>query len=246
MWRAAQTAGVTTMVLKAHEGSSAERAYLAGDGVVGGVVLNSPVGGPNPDAVRVSHLLGGRVVWLPTISAEAHLRASRSEELSAHAGIRFRAVPVVSDGVLRAEWCDVLDEVAAADLVLVAGHLLLDETITVFTEARRRGVRRLLVNHPGLPFLGWRDEHADALRALGARLEIGVTCDLICGQEGRPTAYFARHYPHELLVFGSDLGHSSFPALEQGYRQWISDNRDDFGAVALERIMTSNGRDLLD
>ena len=33
--RAARAAGVSTLVLKAHEGSTAERALLAGDGAVG-------------------------------------------------------------------------------------------------------------------------------------------------------------------------------------------------------------------
>ena len=49
----ARAVGITTMVLKAHEGSTAERAQLIGGGAVGGVVLNSPVGGANPDAVMV-------------------------------------------------------------------------------------------------------------------------------------------------------------------------------------------------
>lgn len=43
--------GFQTIVLKSHEGSTAERAALAGEDVLGGVVLNSAVGGANPDAV---------------------------------------------------------------------------------------------------------------------------------------------------------------------------------------------------
>ena len=82
----ARAAGVAKFVLKAHEGSSAERAALLGDEVVGGIVLNSPVGGANPDAVAVAAALGARVVWLPTISSPAHIAASSSPELSAHSG----------------------------------------------------------------------------------------------------------------------------------------------------------------
>src|SRR3954449_5328691 len=44
--------GFGTVVLKAHEGSTVERASAAGDGVYGGIVLNSPVGGANPDPVE--------------------------------------------------------------------------------------------------------------------------------------------------------------------------------------------------
>ena len=66
---AEQALGFTTVVLKAHEGSTVERAAAAGGadaGVYGGVVLNSPVGGANPDAVEVAARLGGRAVWMPT------------------------------------------------------------------------------------------------------------------------------------------------------------------------------------
>ena len=40
---------------------------MQGDGAVGGIVLNSPVGGANPDAVRLAAALGGRIVWMPTV-----------------------------------------------------------------------------------------------------------------------------------------------------------------------------------
>jgi hypothetical protein len=246
VWESVQAAGVTTMVLKAHEGSSAERAALLGPGVVGGVVLNSTVGGANPDAVRVCHLLGGRAVWMPTISSEAHLKANRSTALAAHAGIQFAAVPVTSDGRLLAPWFDVLDQIAAADMVLVAGHLRLDETVVLFTEARRRGIGRLLVNHPGLPFQDWRLEHAAMLRSLDARIEVGIAADIIAGEDGPRTEYFAEHYPNELLVFGSDLGHTIFPTVEEGYRSWIKTNALAIGEAELHRIMTENGRQLLD
>ena len=209
----ARAAGVAKFVLKAHEGSSAERARLLGAEVVGGVVLNSPVGGANPDAVAVAAALGARVVWLPTISSPAHIAASHNPELSAHRGISFREVPVVEDGAVRPEWLDVIDEAARAGMVLASGHLTMDEAVVALDTARRRGVHRLLVNHPGLPFLGWRDEHRAQFRALGAHLEIGVLADHP-GRRGRahhPRTWWPS-YPHELLVFGSDLGHTGLPA----------------------------------
>jgi len=108
-------AGIGTFVLKAHEGSTAERALLVGGGAIGSIVLNSPVGGANPDAVKVAAAYGARVVWMPTISSRAHQSAEASPELTAHRGLRFRTVPVTDDQQLRPEWYDVLDEVAAAD-----------------------------------------------------------------------------------------------------------------------------------
>jgi Family of unknown function (DUF6282) len=245
---AADESGITGFVLKAHEGSTAERAALLGEGVFGGVVLNSPVGGANPDAVLVAARLGGRVVWLPTISSPAHRAAHEQPELQAHAGVHFREVPVCERPVVRAEWFEVLDEIAVHDLVLASGHLTMDETVTVFAEARRRGVRRLLVNHPMFPFLGWRPEHAEQLLALDARLEVGALADLLSADQregGTATEQLVACYPAELLVFGSDLGHADYPTLGEGVDAWTRRMFGVLGEAALASIMTKTGRELI-
>jgi hypothetical protein len=248
--RAVTASGVTGFVLKAHEGSTAERAALLGDGVFGGVVLNSPVGGANPDAVMVAARLGGRVVWLPTSSSPAHRAAHASPELHAHAGVNFREVPICDGPVVRPEWFEVLDEVAAHDLLLASGHLTIDETVAVFSEARRRGVRRLMVNHPRLPFLGWRAEHAEQLVSLDARLEVGALADLLGtdgdGDGATATEQLAACYPHELLVFGSDLGHTAYPMFEDGIYAWTRRTLGVFGEAELTSIMTKTGRELIE
>lgn len=241
----ARGAGITTAVLKAHEGSSAARARIIGPGAVGGVVLNSPVGGANPDAVRVAALLGGRLVWMPTISSPAHRRAHANPELNAHRGVSFREVPVLERGELRAEWLEVFEEVAQADLVLASGHLTMDETVLCFRAAHALGVRRFLVNHPLMPFLGWRAEHATALRALDARIEVGVLADLLRLEQPGGTAHLCGVYPAELLVFGSDLGHSDYPTLATGIDAWLTRLRTEVPEDVLCRVLTVNGRDLL-
>ena len=240
------SAGFGTYVLKAHEGSTAERAQLAGNGAVGSIVLNSPVGGANPDAVMVATAFGARVVWMPTISSAAHQKNEHSAELKAHDGIRFARVQVTEDGRVRPEWNDVFDEVAAADAVLAAGHLAMDEAVAVFRAARLRGVQRFLVNHPLLPFLGWRDEHVDQLAELGAYIEVGVLADLLGGDDG-PTATqrLAGAYPAALLVFGSDLGHRNYPDVVPGMQDWLLATERVLPGAALDRITVTNGKELL-
>jgi len=243
----AAAAGIETVVLKAHEGSTAERAVLLGGGAVGSVVLNSPVGGANPDAVEVAARLGARVVWMPTISSVAHQAASSSAELEAHRGVTLRTVPVTDDGALRPEWIEVFDVVARHDLVLSSGHLTADETVLAFAAARARGVARLVVTHPLLPFLGWRPDHCTSLRELGAHLEVGVLADLLAGpaEDLLATAELAATYPPELLVFGSDLGHRSYPDIEPGVNGWVRRACPLLGERHLEALMTTTGRELL-
>ncbi len=241
----AQAAGVSKFVLKAHEGSSAERAALLGDEAVGGVVLNSPVGGANPDAVAVAAALGARVVWLPTISSPAHIAASTNPELSPHRGIEFRAVPVVDGGAVRSEWVDVLDEVARNDMVLASGHVTMDEAVVAFELARQRGVQRLVVNHPGMAFLNWRDEHLEQFRALGAHLEIGVLADILASEAGPRTEDLVASYPHELLVFGSDLGHRDYPPIAEGIRAWVERLDPILGDTGLDMVARSSAEAML-
>lgn len=243
----AQASGVATMVLKAHEGSSAARAALLDESIVGAIVLNSSVGGANPDAVEVAAQLGARVVWMPTISAQAHRDSEDNDQLAVHRGVNLRVVPVCENGELRDEWHEVLDVIARHDMVLCSGHIALDETVALFTEARRRGVERLIVTHPLLEFLGWRDEHAQQLQALGAHVEIGVLADLLAGTAHELDATTRLHqiYDPSLMVFGSDLGHVSYPDLIPGIGGWIRRASRIMGDQPLEQIMITNGRELL-
>ncbi len=241
----ARAAGVAKFVLKAHEGSSAERAALLGDETIGGVVLNSPVGGANPDAVAVAAALGARVVWLPTISSPAHIAASSNPELSPHKGISFREVPVVEDGEVRAEWLEVFDEIAHNDMVLASGHVTMDEAVVALDTARRRGVERLMVNHPGMAFLNWRDDHLEQFRALDAHLEIGVLADILASEAGPRTEDLVASYPHELLVFGSDLGHRDYPPIAEGIRTWVERLDPILGDTGLEMVARTSAEAML-
>ncbi len=237
--------GFSTLVLKAHEGSTVERAAGLGDGVYGGIVLNSPVGGANPDAVEVAARLGGRVVWMPTVSSAAHKAGASSPELNVHKGFELRLVDVLDGERLRPEWLEILDIVAQHDLVLASGHLSADETVRLFTEADHRGVTRMLVNHPMMPFLGWHDQAATDLRGLGAHLELGILPDLL-GPADHTSLELLDRYPQELLVFGGDLGHAHYPTPAAAVPHWLLELEKRIGTDAARSIMISNGRRLLE
>ena len=236
--------GFDVVVLKSHEGSSVERAAIAGEGVYGGIVLNSAVGGANADAVEVAARLGGRIVWMPTVSSRTHKAGASAPELSVHRGFELGPVEVVDGGELRPEWHDVLDVVAAHDLLLASGHLSADETAVLFREAHRRGVRRLMVNHPMMAFLHWNAEAADALAKLDVHLELGILPDLL-GDADHSSLRLTATYPTALLVFGGDLGHAHHPAPAQAVAPWLHALADAVGEDTARSIMTSQTRSLL-
>jgi hypothetical protein len=115
------------IILKSHLEPTAGRAMIAkelsGVEVIGGICLNQSVGGLNPEAVKATAALGGRIVWLPTISYS-------------HIDINNEFME------------DILQIIAQKDLVLGTGHLSVEDIFTVLDSAKSLGIRKLMVNHP--------------------------------------------------------------------------------------------------
>lgn len=236
--------GFATVVLKSHEGSTVERAAIAGPGVYGGIVLNSALGGANPDAVEVAAKLGGRVVWMPTVSSRTHKRGASSPELSVHQGFEMGPIDVIDEGSLRTEWLEVLEVVSAYDLVLASGHLSADETVVLFREAKLHGVDRLMVNHPMMAFLDWNAEAAAVLQELEAHLELGILPDLL-GDEDHASLLLTDTYPTSLLVFGGDLGHARYAPPSAAVAPWLHRLENCVGPSVAAAIMTTQTKELL-
>jgi hypothetical protein len=142
--RHAYEAEMGGFVLKSHQYPTAPLADLLGRvypglKVHGAIVLNRAVGGLNAEAVQVSAALGARVVWMPTF--DSHFAMQRQ---GLGPGIRLTD----ESGALAAEVNDILDIASKEDIVLASGHISPSEAIALFTEARSRGVRRMVVTHP--------------------------------------------------------------------------------------------------
>ncbi len=159
--REASAAGLAAVLFKDHYYPTGAMATLLGKhfadlGVkpMSGIALNNTVGGFNHFAVEHEALLGGRIVWLPTVSAANHIRYAEAQAKAFdHPSKMSRMSPetpvLAFDGkVIRDDVKAVLDAVAKHDMVLSGGHLHISEIWTVFEEAKRRGVNRFLLNHP--------------------------------------------------------------------------------------------------
>ncbi|TDE01148.1 DUF6282 family protein [Jiangella asiatica] len=165
--RDAAGAGMAAILLKCHVLPTADRARIADDAVdgvrvFGGVVLNEPVGGLNPAAVRVALEIGGRCVWMPTEDAASHRRRAGGS-----GGLR------VVDGLGRItqDVRRILDLVAAHDAILATGHLSVSETVRLVGEAVSAGVTRVLVNHPDAAQVAMPVDVQRELAAVGALME---------------------------------------------------------------------------
>jgi hypothetical protein len=159
--RQASDAGLAAVVTKDHDYSSVMTTALIRKyfpelktKIYPSIVLNNVVGGLNPYAVEHTAALGGKIVWLPTLAAENHLRWQAQAQWT-HPASTDRMRPVTPIKVLnddkktvRDDAKEIIDIVAKNDMVLASGHLHVSETWIVFEEAQRRGVKRLVFTHP--------------------------------------------------------------------------------------------------
>jgi hypothetical protein len=118
----------------------------------------------------------------------------------------------------------VLDLIAEGDIILAGGHLPASELIMVFEEAGRRGVKKMLVNHPTY-IVGCTDEDMKALVGLGAYLEHSISMFV----EGAGKIFGPDELSHyiqlvgpERTVVSSDLGLRGSPRPLEGFRQIVA------------------------
>lgn len=121
--------------------------------VYSGITLNNAVGGLNLYAVEHTAAMGGKIVVMPTLAAENHLRWEKQANWSHPASTQKMrgATPVHvldSTGAVLDAAKEVLDIVAKNDMALASGHLHVTETWKIFEEAQKRGVKRLIFTHP--------------------------------------------------------------------------------------------------
>jgi hypothetical protein len=140
-----------------------------------GVPLNNSVGGFNKFAVDHGIALGAKLVWLPTFSAKNHCDSRYGIKAGfPHTTRKLLPIdpltPLDAQGKVKDEVKEILDLIAQNDVILAGGHLHISEILPVFEEAKARGVKRLLVNHPSFIVDATHDDIRQ-LVAMGAYIE---------------------------------------------------------------------------
>jgi hypothetical protein len=156
----AKAMGMKAVVLKEHHGYTSDRMYfvrklVSGIQVYGGVVLNNAVGGINPFAVEAAIDLGAKIVWFPTLSAKNHLdqmggpEFGSSMQQKAKRKMVEKPLTVLDEkDHLLPEVFEVIELIAAHDIMLATGHLSIPEVRPLIKAAKEGGVKRLYLNHP--------------------------------------------------------------------------------------------------
>ena len=201
--------------------------------LLSGIPLNNTSGGFNRYAVDHGIKLGANLVWMPTLSAANHIRAPQKDK-------NFeKKFPTTKEKMLEPTPLSILDDrenllnevkfildlIAENDLVLSSGHLHISEIWILFDEAIKRGVKRLLCNHPAYIF-GASYEDITELAKLGCYIEHSM-CMFV------EKSKYQFYSPEELdqmikaagidkTILGSDLGQVGNPSPVDGFRGVIN------------------------
>jgi len=215
--KVAKAAGMRAIVLKNHYEPTASLAFIVrkvvpGIEVFGGISLDLTVGGVNPAAVEwMTKVEGGygKLVWLPTFDSESQVKLT---------GDKRPFAPVTRDGKILPEVLAVMDIAAKHDLVLEMGHSAPQESLLIIPEAKRRGVKYVVVTHamasPGGSMT--LDQMREAAK-LGAMLEL--VHSPITEEQLRKEAEAIRAIGAASFVISSDLGQPPNPLHTDGLLQ---------------------------
>ena len=227
--------GLEALVLKNHVVTTADRAWLVrkhvpGLNVFGGIVLNSAVGGINPDAVNwMWRMQGGfgRVVWFPTFDADNHVKHFKD----APEGIKVLG----ADGKVLPAVRDVMKVCAEQKLVVHTGHLSPAEALAIIEAGRDAGVDRLVVTHAQFDVVNMSLEQMRQAAAMGAKLELCAMGPLM-GPEAHlawmrnwrrvkveETAAAVKEIGAQNFVLATDLGQTGNPSPADGLQLFVTD-----------------------
>jgi hypothetical protein len=141
-----------------------------------GVPLNNSNGGFNKHAVDHGISLGAKLVWMPTFSSKNHIDSPYGIKANFPHTIKKMIpfdplTPLDANGAVKDEVKEILDMVAQHDVILSGGHMHISEILAVFAEAYKRGVRRLLINHPSFILEATHEDIATLVREFNAYIE---------------------------------------------------------------------------
>ena len=156
-------AKMSAIVIKSHFEATITKVYHARKEipdleVYAGIALNRGVGGVNPAAVEQALRQDAKVVWMPTIDAQNHVRvfgapgafgAIGAGSYTNRATVKEEPTYTVLDGAkLTTAAKDVIDVIADYDAVLATGHMSAEEINALVEYSIGKGHRRIIVTHP--------------------------------------------------------------------------------------------------
>jgi hypothetical protein len=167
----AKAVGMRAISIKCHASATPDRAYLA----------EQAVGGLNPEAVRMAIRMGAKGIWATSMSEHEVQYVRRSRALMGAETMDMtypeKGITIFDDdGRIKPEVVDIIEQVAAADIMLSTGHLSVQEAHVLLDEANKAGVKKLVVHTVNYHTMNYPLEDLQKMVEVnGALLEFGFT-----------------------------------------------------------------------
>lgn len=232
----AKAAKMKAILLKNHMTGTADRAQIAsqvaGFPVFGGIALNLPVGGVNAQAAEMALRMGAKEVWMPTIHAEHYMKGAGAVPMLAKLlnpslkGINL----LTDDNKLKAEVYEVLLLIAQYDAVLATGHISIQEAMILVPEAKRVGVKKIVVTHPTSPMENYSNTEMKEILKKGATMLEHVVNDMTHQLKNPiPASRFAdaiKSVGADTAIMATDSGQVINPAPVRSMENFIREMLD--------------------
>ena len=241
----AARAGMGAILIKSHQNSTVERAWLVsqfvhGIRVFGGLVLNETVGGLNPAAVRLALTMGAKQIWMPTRSARNHRR---------YDGLPGGISILDEQGALLPSVEEILRMLSGSGCILGTGHLSQEETFALAGRARALGGVKLMITHPewGPTFYSVGQQKSLAAQGDVTFERCFVSTTHLCGFVSFETIERAiAETGVEHTVLSTDLGQPETPPPVDGMRQYAERLRSvGFSVDDIRQMMQANPERML-
>ena len=214
--------GMQALVLKSHEYPTQPVAYTVSQIVpditlIGGIALDYEVGGLNPAAVEATANMGGRVVWMPTYSAQADRQ---------HKGLSGGIFLLDDNSKLLPEVYAILEVVKAYDMVLATGHVSTLECMALVSEAKHLGINRVVVTHGTTSafWTGMTPADMKTMAGMGAYIEhcLHVMMPMTYRMPPQDLVEVIRTIGTENCIISTDFGQDFHPMPAEGLRMGIA------------------------
>lgn len=234
----ARDKGFKAVILKSHHMLTTDRAadamrQIDGIEVYGSIVLNLVHGGLNPFAVDHALRMGAKCVWMPTIDTAQQLKhfgalggygAAQSFDLPDFYANAEPITLTTNLGEIVPGLVECLKLIKQYDAILAVGHVSPAETLALVKAAHAQGIKKIVVDHPFLPFTELSDlERQQELVELGAVMNYAFS--MITPK------WFSIAVPQlvenlkilgpENVVLSSDLGQLHNPLPAEGLRTYV-------------------------
>lgn len=189
----------------------------------GGIVLNNFVGGLNAEAIYAASLLSDKpiVVWLPTVNAKNFLNKSvyeiapewvQSKKFIGRKAKNIQGISVIKNKKLIKAARDVLQMIKSVDGILATGHISAQETEMVIKEAKKIGIKRMVITHPIYQRIAMNVVLQKRLAELGCFIEQSYSMHSIDKIAIKDIAKQMREVGYKSVILSSDVGQPFSPS----------------------------------